>query len=296
MSSIYTENSTEYSVLIVKLNYDKKMRTLKFLGTLLLVISLLVGCNFNNKKSKEVKEEANEMNESKAVIYKVASRYFIKNDVTELPSKINSREEFEKYFGAATVMGEDGKPTPIDFEKEYVIAVTVEASNKLIELQPISLTKTGEEINFDYSVTEGGETSYTSRPALVIIVSKKIEGNINVNPIKVVVDEHNAKNSLDWSGKYEGILPCADCEGIKTTIQLNDNGTYVMTTKYLGEGQEETVEGSFEWDKTGTVVTLINDDEEPYKLKVLEGAIQKLDIEGKEITGELAKLYFLQKK
>ncbi|MEY8861961.1 copper resistance protein NlpE [Tenacibaculum singaporense] len=272
------------------------MRTLKFLGTLLLVISLLVGCNFNNKKSKEVKEEANEMNESKVVIYKVASRYFIKNDVTKLPSKINSREEFEKYFGAATVMGEDGKPTPIDFEKEYIIAVTVEASNKLIELQPISLTKTGEEINFDYSVTEGGETSYTSRPTLVIIVSKKIEGNINVNPIKVVVDEHNAKNSLDWNGEYEGVLPCADCEGIKTTIQLNDNGTYVMTTKYLGEGEEETVEGNFEWDKTGTVVTLINDEEEPYKLKVVEGAIQKLDIEGKEITGELAKLYFLQKK
>lgn len=274
----------------------KKMRTLKFLGTLLLVISLLVGCNFNNKKPEEVKEEVNEMNESKTVIYKVASRYFIKNDVAELPNKINSREEFEKYFGAATVMGEDGKPTPIDFDKEYVIAVTVEASNKLIELKPVSLTKTGEEINFDYSVTEGGETSYTSRPTLVIILSKKIEGNINVNPIKVVVDEHNAKNSLDWNGEYEGVLPCADCEGIKTTIQLNDNGTYVMTTKYLGEGEEETVEGSFKWDVTGTVITLINKDIEPYKIKVVEGAIQKLDIEGKEVTGELAKFYFLKKK
>lgn len=266
------------------------MRILKFLGILLFVISVLVGCNLNSKKSKETKEE------TIAVTYKVASGYFIKNNVDKLPSKIDNREEFEKYFGVATVMGENGKPTSIDFEKEYVIAVTVDANNKLTELQPISLTKTGEEINFDYSVTEGGETSYTSRPALVIIVSKKIEGNINVNPIKVMVDEHNAKNSLDWNGEYEGVLPCADCEGIKTTIQLNDNGTYVMTTKYLGEGQEETVEGSFEWDATGTVVTLINDDEEPYKLKVVEGAIQKLDIEGKEITGELAKLYFLQKK
>ena len=25
----------------------------------------------------------------------------------------------------------------------------------------------------------------------------------------------NAANSLDWAGKYEGVLPCADCEGIK---------------------------------------------------------------------------------
>ncbi|WP_440121858.1 copper resistance protein NlpE [Tenacibaculum sp. Ill] len=272
------------------------MRGFKFLGALLLVVSAFVGCNLSSNKSKDTKEETTKTNETVTVTYKVASRYFIKNNVTKLPSKINSREEFEKYFGAATVMGEDGKPTPIDFEKEYVIAVTVEASNKLIELQPISLTKTGEEINFDYSVTEGGETSYTSRTALVIIVSKKIEGNINVKPIKVVVDEHNAKNSLDWNGEYEGVLPCADCEGIKTTIQLKDNGTYTITTKYLGKGEEDTVEGSFKWDVTGTVITLLNDEKEPYKLKVVEGAIQKLDIEGKEITGEIAKLYFLQKK
>jgi uncharacterized lipoprotein NlpE involved in copper resistance len=272
------------------------MRVLKFLGTLLLVISLLVGCNFNNKKTKEIKEETNEMNEPITVIYKVASRYFIKNNVDELPNKINSREEFEKYFGAATVMGEDGKPTPIDFEKEYVIAVTVKTSNKSIELQPISLTKIGEEINFNFSVIEGGENSYTTRPALIIIVPNKMDGNVNVTPIKTVLDEHNAKNSLDWNGKYEGVLPCADCEGIKTTIQLKDNGTYIMTTKYLGKKEEDTVEGSFKWDVAGTIITLLNGKKEPYKLKVIEGAIQKLDVEGREITGELAKLYFLHKK
>lgn len=273
------------------------MRALKFLGTLLLVLSLFVGCNFKNQKLKESKEEVNEMKEPVTVTYKVASKYFIKNDVDELPNKINSREEFEKYFGTAALMGKDGKPTAIDFEKEYVIAVTVKASNKSIELQPISLTKAGEEINFDYSVTEGGETRYTSQPVLIIIVPNKTEGNVNTNPIKtVVVDEHNAKNSLDWSGKYEGVLPCADCEGIKTTIQLKDNGTYTMTTKYIGEGEEETVEGRFKWDIAGTVITLLNEEKESYKLKVIEGAIQKLDIEGKEITGELAQLYFLQKK
>ena len=27
---------------------------------------------------------------------------------------------------------------------------------------------------------------------------------------------HNAQNSLDWAGDYQGILPCADCEGINT--------------------------------------------------------------------------------
>jgi len=272
------------------------MRTSKFLGMLLLVTSVFIGCNLNGKKSKEAKEEITETNESITVTYKVASRYFIKNNVGELPNKIDSREEFEKYFGAAAVMGKNGMPTPIDFEKEYVIAVTVDANNKSTELQPVSLIKKGKEINFDFSVIEGNETSYTTRPSLVIVVSKEIDGNVTTNPIKAMNDGHNAKNSLDWNGEYEGVLPCADCEGIKTTIQLKDNGTYTITTKYLGKGEEETVEGSFKWDITGTVITLLNDEKEPYKLKVVEGAIQKLDIEGKEITGELAELYFLQKK
>ncbi|MDE5451088.1 copper resistance protein NlpE N-terminal domain-containing protein, partial [Elizabethkingia meningoseptica] len=33
-------------------------------------------------------------------------------------------------------------------------------------------------------------------------------------------DSHNAQNSLDWAGTYEGTVPCADCPGIKTTITL----------------------------------------------------------------------------
>ncbi|MGG6231792.1 copper resistance protein NlpE [Tenacibaculum sp. SDUM215027] len=273
------------------------MRIFKFLGTLLLVTSVFVGCNLNSKKSKDTKGETTKTNKAVAVTYKVASRYFIKNNVEELPSKIDSREEFEKYFGAAAVMGKNGMPTSIDFEKEYVIAVTVDASNKSTELQPVSLTKEGEKINFDFSVIEGSETSYTTRPSLVIIVSKEMDGNVTTNPIKAMSDGHNAKNSLDWEGEYEGTLPCADCEGIKTTILLKNNETYTMIITYLGEEEgREITEGNFEWDTAGTVITLINDDEEPYKLKVVEGAIQKLDIKGKEITGELAKLYFLQKK
>src|SRR5690606_19199026 len=47
------------------------------------------------------------------------------------------------------------------------------------------------------------------------------------------VDEHNAQNSLDWMGTYEGILPCADCEGIKTTIILKEDGTYSSKETYL---------------------------------------------------------------
>ena len=29
---------------------------------------------------------------------------------------------------------------------------------------------------------------------------------------------HTSQNALDWDGIYRGLLPCADCEGIQTTI------------------------------------------------------------------------------
>ena len=37
------------------------------------------------------------------------------------------------------------------------------------------------------------------------------------------MDMHNAENSLDIAGVYKGVLPCADCEGIETTIVLKDD-------------------------------------------------------------------------
>ena len=36
----------------------------------------------------------------------------------------------------------------------------------------------------------------------------------------VVNDEHNAKNSLDYIGLYQGVVPCADCDGIETLLSL----------------------------------------------------------------------------
>ena len=56
--------------------------------------------------------------------------------------------------------------------------------------------------------------------------------------------QHNSRNSLDWDGIYSGILPCADCEGIKTDIQLHKDGTYRMARKYLGMGDSQAHEGA----------------------------------------------------
>ncbi|MBW7839523.1 MAG: copper resistance protein NlpE N-terminal domain-containing protein [Chitinophagaceae bacterium] len=105
------------------------------------------------------------------------------------------------------------------------------------------------------------------------------------------VDMHNSQNSLDWQGTYEGTLPCADCEGIKTTLQLNEDNTYALTQEYLGRNTfNET--GTFNWDSSGSMITLSSNN---MKFKVGENILFALDLEGKVITGELADHYKLKK-
>lgn len=52
------------------------------------------------------------------------------------------------------------------------------------------------------------------------------------------VPVHNARNALDWSGAYRGVLPCADCQGIETVVVLASDGTYETLWKYRGKGDE----------------------------------------------------------
>src|SRR5690554_2063481 len=113
----------------------------------------------------------------------------------------------------------------------------------------------------------------------------------------ILVDsEHNAQNSLDWSGTYEGTLPCADCEGIKTTIVLNQDGTFSSKEHYLKEPAVEVEStGNFTWDETGFIVTLESDNFKR-SYRVVERAIIHLDNNANEITGELAEHYRLAQK
>ncbi|MTG98624.1 copper resistance protein NlpE [Myroides sp. BIT-d1] len=114
---------------------------------------------------------------------------------------------------------------------------------------------------------------------------------------KEVVDEHTSQNSLDWSGTYQGVVPCADCPGIDTTIVLNEDGTFTRVLVYQdkADGKFED-KGTFAWDAAGSVITLKVDDKEETKYQVREGALAQLDQEGKAIEGELAEKYLLAKK
>lgn len=113
----------------------------------------------------------------------------------------------------------------------------------------------------------------------------------------VIPDGHNSQNSIDWVGTYEGILPCADCEGIKTVIVLNNDLTFSRTNTYLKNGKEDSFDekGNIEWNAGGNKITLLSGNER-FQFQVGENKLFALDMDGNRIKGVLADHYILTKR
>lgn len=110
------------------------------------------------------------------------------------------------------------------------------------------------------------------------------------------VDMHTSETSLDWDGTYTGTLPCADCEGIETSLTLNQDLTFVLQTKYLGKDElTHETKGVFTWNDAGTEITLPEDGDVARSYKVGENRIWHLDNDGNPITNDLAEFYILNK-
>jgi len=109
----------------------------------------------------------------------------------------------------------------------------------------------------------------------------------------------NARVSLDWAGTYTGVLPCADCIGIQTTVELKFDKTYKKSVIYLGRDENVfQTTGTFTWNKEGNTITFDNKNETggfPTRYFVAENKLIQLDIDGSRITGDLADRYILRK-
>ena len=130
------------------------------------------------------------------------------------------------------------------------------------------------------------ETATTDNPADTSAVSQP-------------VDMHNAANSLDLAGEYEGTLPCADCEGIKTTLNLNKDESFTLKEEYLGKKSPSVFNSKGKWVVHENTITLQFDKElqdRRVQYKAGENKLWLLDQEGKEITGTLADKYIMTKK
>ena len=96
-------------------------------------------------------------------------------------------------------------------------------------------------------------------------------------------------------GTYAGLIPCADCTGIKSTYRLHEDGTFSKTEVYLG-AKSEKFDDKGKWHyKNGIVILTDEKDPHPYMLRAEKGQLRFLDADGKSITGELENDYILKK-
>lgn len=112
-----------------------------------------------------------------------------------------------------------------------------------------------------------------------------------------VPDMHTAEMSLDWKGTYEGVLPCASCEGIKTTLTLNNDKTYELKEVYITNkpGQNTfNAKGKFEFQKDQSSLIRLDEQADKRVFFVGENMLEARDSEtGAVIEGDLN--YTLQK-
>ena len=128
------------------------------------------------------------------VPYTELKNYFFRNDA-EIPTnpKIDNQEQFDSFFGMATVMGAEGRPTDVDFERQFVIAVVLPVTNQQTELDGERLYAWTDllgysNLQFDYSVDRNSDTlSYTMQPVLLIAVDRQYDAK-NIY-LREVVDD-----------------------------------------------------------------------------------------------------------
>ncbi len=110
------------------------------------------------------------------------------------------------------------------------------------------------------------------------------------------VQEQQEKKLKSIPGSYIGILPCPNCEGIKTMVVLNDDNTYLMKTAFQGK-KDRTVhetKGNYTYDAISRKISL-DGAEGPSQYLFKESYIIQLDKNGKENKTEKPEQYHLKK-
>ena len=136
------------------------MKTAHF-AVLVLMLAGICSCSSNRTSG------------DRSVPFTLAQNYFIGNTVGILADTvITDLDRFHQLFGMATTMGPNGKPTPIDFSRQFVIAVAPPETVLATTIQATGLERVDEKLVLQYRVEEGQPQTYTSRPILLVIVDR----------------------------------------------------------------------------------------------------------------------------
>ncbi|GGG65325.1 hypothetical protein [Epilithonimonas arachidiradicis] len=149
----------------------------KYIAYIILLL-ILINCNSSVKPGDSVINEE--------IPYKEAQNYFVKNNIDAAMDspKFETQEAFDQVFGMATIMGKNGKPTPIDFSREFVVAQIEDPSNQTIKLELVSIRKNSNILEVKYRKSVGEDQSYITQAAMILIIDKKYEGDVNFVEVK----------------------------------------------------------------------------------------------------------------
>lgn len=132
--------------------------------------------------------------------------------------------------------------------------------------------------------------------ALLISCNQKQSSNAQAGESSSEQVENQKTTGVSFYGTYEGVLPCADCSGIKIILTLRDDSTYDLSREYL-----ETTHGveseSGVYSLENDIITLITpSSREKTYYKILDSQLALVDESGVLNQGELAEHYILNKK
>lgn len=135
-------------------------------------------------------------------------------------------------------------------------------------------------------------------PAVVLCIAASASWSVFAESTAVDgKDEHHQHASQDWPGIYNGVTPCADCAGVKTTLALNKNGSYMLMTQFLGKSEREfTEKGKFSSGENANVLVLTpKNGSKSQQYLVEKDALVQLDANGNRFTGKQAERYTLRR-
>ena len=107
------------------------------------------------------------------------------------------------------------------------------------------------------------------------------------------VDNSPAPEGLDvraFAGSFNGTLPCADCPGIDSTIELKGDGSYAVHDVYQERDARFDTTGTWTVEEAGKRIRLdpnSKDEQDRLYEVVSNDELRMLDIEGKAIESGL---------
>ncbi|WP_155808514.1 hypothetical protein [Xylanibacter brevis] len=189
--------------------------------------TLLTMAACNNKTATSVENK-----ESSEIPFTVAKNYFY-NHLGTPSVKITTEEDFNKCFHMATTMGEEGKPTAIDFGKQFVVDFLLPGSQWQMEINPLKVETKGDTLFYSYDIKVGQKQSYWSQYVSIIIIDKEFEKQevVLVNDQDITYEQAIKRYLVNEIGK--DYAQAEFCVPFYSKVDIDDSNPEDI--KYWGE-------------------------------------------------------------